>query len=189
MPWVMMMGHRSRADVWANDVASLVLYCAGDGEHAPAADSARYSLAGKVSYSIVVKMLLCRGSAAFNGGAPCSTLFAGFLRHVCIETSRVASKLVWVPRLLHSPLHSYIHRPLGPPWTWTCCFRSSWSSTSSHAHCQPLRMLCLMRPTPPPSAMHSHHERVSSLWVRWTTMALQKRRRRGHIVVYEGQGN
>jgi len=29
MPWVMMMGHRERAEVWANDVASLVLYCAG----------------------------------------------------------------------------------------------------------------------------------------------------------------
>jgi hypothetical protein len=38
MPWVMMMGHRSRADVWANDVGSLVLYCAGDGEHARARD-------------------------------------------------------------------------------------------------------------------------------------------------------
>jgi hypothetical protein len=36
MPWVMMMGHRSRAEVWANEVESLVLYCAVHGEHAHA---------------------------------------------------------------------------------------------------------------------------------------------------------
>ncbi len=32
MPCVRITGHRERAEVWANDVGSLVLYCAMEGE-------------------------------------------------------------------------------------------------------------------------------------------------------------
>ena len=63
MPCVMMMGQRSRAEVWANDVGSLVVYCAElvvERQHALRKGVCVYEHAVKVSFSMIAVLLLSR---------------------------------------------------------------------------------------------------------------------------------